>query len=402
MLKGKNVLLAVTGSIAAYKTAFFVRLLVKEGAEVQVIMTNSAKDFITPLTLSTLSKRPVIIEPFDPETGEWSNHVELGRWADVMVVAPASANTLSKMAAGIADNFVTTCYLAAKCPVFFAPAMDLDMFYHPSVQKNIDILQSYGNLLISPQEGELASGLCGAGRMEEPDQIIQVLSDYFAEAKELHGRKILVTAGPTYEPIDPVRFIGNYSSGKMGFSLAEVLARKGAEVTLVTGPTVLDTPAVIKNRIDVHTAAQMAQVCYDVALDADVVVMAAAVADYAPVSIAKSKIKKSEEVTSLELKKNPDILAELGKRKKKGQILAGFALETDNEKENAFAKLQNKNLDLIVLNSLKDAGAGFNTDTNKVNVLFKNGEMKEFPLKDKTLVASDIAAIIKDLLDSEF
>lgn len=400
MLKGKNVLLAVTGSIAAYKTAFFVRLLVKEGAEVQVIMTNSAKDFITPLTLSTLSKRPVIIEPFDPETGEWSNHVELGRWADVMVVAPASANTLSKMAAGIADNFVTTCYLAAKCPVFFAPAMDLDMFYHPSVQKNIDILQSYGNLLISPQEGELASGLCGAGRMEEPDQIIQVLSDYFAEAKELHGKKILVTAGPTYEPIDPVRFIGNYSSGKMGFSLAEVLARKGADVTLVTGPTVLDTPARIKNRIDVHTAVQMAEVCYDLARDSDVVVMAAAVADYAPVSIAKSKIKKSEEVTSLELKKNPDILAELGKRKKKGQILAGFALETDNEKENAFAKLQNKNLDLIVLNSLKDAGAGFNTDTNKVNVLFKNGEMKEFPLKDKTLVAGDIAAIIKDLLDS--
>jgi len=400
MLKGKNVLLAVTGSIAAYKTAFFVRLLVKEGAEVQVIMTSSAKDFITPLTLSTLSKRPVIIEPFDPETGEWSNHVELGRWADVMVVAPASANTLSKMAAGIADNFVTTCYLAAKCPVFFAPAMDLDMFYHPSVQKNIDILQSYGNLLISPQEGELASGLCGAGRMEEPDQIIQVLSDYFAEAKELHGKKILVTAGPTYEPIDPVRFIGNYSSGKMGFSLAEVLARKGADVTLVTGPTVLDTPARIKNRIDVHTAVQMAEVCYDLARDSDVVVMAAAVADYAPVSIAKSKIKKSEEVTSLELKKNPDILAELGKRKKKGQILAGFALETDNEKENAFAKLQNKNLDLIVLNSLKDAGAGFNTDTNKVNVLFKNGEMKEFPLKDKTLVAGDIAAIIKDLLDS--
>ena len=400
MLKGKNVLLAVTGSIAAYKTAFFVRLLVKEGAEVQVIMTNSAKDFITPLTLSTLSKRPVIIEPFDPETGEWSNHVELGRWADVMVVAPASANTLSKMAAGIADNFVTTCYLAAKCPVFFAPAMDLDMFYHPSVQKNIDILQSYGNLLISPQEGELASGLCGAGRMEEPDQIIQVLSDYFAEAKELHGKKILVTAGPTYEPIDPVRFIGNYSSGKMGFSLAEVLARKGADVTLVTGPTVLDTPARIKNRIDVHTAVQMAEVCYDVARDSDVVVMAAAVADYAPVSIAKSKIKKREEVTSLELKKNPDILAELGKRKKKGQILAGFALETDNEKENAFAKLQNKNLDLIVLNSLKDAGAGFNTDTNKVNVLFKNGEIKEFPLKDKTLVAGDIAAIIKDLLDS--
>jgi phosphopantothenoylcysteine decarboxylase/phosphopantothenate--cysteine ligase len=274
------------------------------------------------------------------------------------------------------------------------------MFHHPSVQKNIDILQSYGNLLISPQEGELASGLCGAGRMEEPDQIIQVLSDYFAEAKELHGKKILVTAGPTYEPIDPVRFIGNYSSGKMGFSLAEVLARKGAEVTLVTGPTVLDTPARIKNRIDVHTAVQMAEVCYDVARDSDVVVMAAAVADYAPVSIAKSKIKKSEEVTSLELKKNPDILAELGKRKKKGQILAGFALETDNEKENALTKLQNKNLDLIVLNSLKDLGAGFNTDTNKVNVLFKNGEIKEFPLKDKTLVAGDIAAIIKDLLDS--
>ena len=390
MLKGKNVLLAVTGSIAAYKTAFFVRLLVKEGAEVQVVMTPSAKDFITPLTLSTLSKRPVIIEPFDPETGEWSNHVELGRWADVMIVAPASANTLSKMAAGIADNFVTTCYLAAKCPVFFAPAMDLDMFRHPSVQTNINTLLGYGNLLISPQEGELASGLSGAGRMEEPDQIIQILSDYFADEK--------VTAGPTYEPIDPVRFIGNYSSGKMGFSVAETLARRGAEVYLVTGPTFLDTPCRIADRIDVHTAEQMASVCYDIARACDIVVMAAAVADYTPENPAKLKIKKSEDFTSIRLRRNPDILAELGKRKNKNQILAGFALETDSEKNNALAKLQNKNLDFIVLNSLKDDGAGFNTETNKVTILDRDGNSKAYALKDKSLVAEDIADHIKALM----
>lgn len=399
MLKGKNVLLAVTGSIAAYKTAFFVRLLVKEGAEVQVIMTPSAKDFITPLTLSTLSKRPVIIEPFDPETGEWSNHVELGRWADVMIVAPASANTLSKMATGIADNFVSTCYLAAKCPVFFAPAMDLDMFRHPSVQKNIEILLGYGNHLISPQEGELASGLCGAGRMEEPDEIIQVISDFFAEEKDFKGKTVLVTAGPTYEPIDPVRYIGNYSSGKMGFSIAEILSRKGADVTLVTGPTFLDTPTRIKERIDVHTAKQMAEVCFDVAENADIVVMAAAVADYTPATPAKTKIKKNEQFTSIELEKNPDILAELGKRKKDGQILAGFALETDNEKDNALKKLQNKNLDIIVLNSLNDPGAGFNTNTNKISVLFKDGSVSDFNLKDKSEVAVDIANLLKGLLE---
>lgn len=401
MLKGKNVLLAVTGSIAAYKTAFFVRLLVKEGAEVQVVMTSSAKDFITPLTLSTLSKRPVIIKPFDPETGEWSNHVELGRWADVMIVAPASANTLSKMAAGIADNFVTTCYLAAKCPVFFAPAMDLDMFKHPSVQQNIKTLLEYGNHLINPQEGELASGLFGAGRMEEPDEIIQVIANFFADNKIFKGKKILVTAGPTYEPIDPVRFIGNYSSGKMGFSIAEILSRRGADVTLVTGPTFLDTPSRIKERIDVHTAKQMAEVCYDKAKECDVVVMAAAVADYTPANPASSKIKKSDSFKTLELEKNPDILAELGKRKKIGQILVGFALETEREKENALKKLQNKNLDIIVLNSLNDPGAGFNTETNKVSVLFKDGSVSDFNLKNKKKVAEDLAAILIDMLDKK-
>ena len=398
MLQGKNVLLAVTGSIAAYKTAFFVRLLVKEGAEVQVIMTPSAKDFITPLTLSTLAKRPVIIEPFNADTGEWSNHVELGRWADIMIVAPASANTLSKMASGIADNFVTTCYLAAKCPVFFAPAMDLDMFHHPSVQRNIETLLSFGNLLISPQEGELASGLCGAGRMEEPDQIIQILSDHFSSEKDFLNKKVLVTAGPTYEPIDPVRYIGNYSSGKMGFSVAEILARRGADVTLVTGPTVLDTPARIKHRVDVHTAEQMAEECFHIAEQCDIIVMAAAVADYSPSNPAGSKVKKSEPFISIDLKRNTDILAELGRRKTKNQILAGFALETDHEKDNALAKLQNKNLDLIVLNSLNDDGAGFNTDTNKVSILLSSGVVYDYPLKDKAQVAYDIANIIKGLM----
>jgi len=398
MLQGKKVLLAVTGSIAAYKTAFFVRLLVKEGADVQVIMTPSAKDFITPLTLSTLAKRPVIIEPFNVDTGEWSNHVELGRWADLMIVAPASANTLSKMASGIADNFVTTCYLAAKCPVFFAPAMDLDMFHHPSVQRNIETLLSFGNLLISPQEGELASGLCGAGRMEEPDQIIQILSDHFSSEKDFLNKKVLVTAGPTYEPIDPVRYIGNYSSGKMGFCVADILARRGAEVTLVTGPTVLDTPSRIKHRVDVHTAEQMAEECFHIAEQCDIIVMAAAVADYSPSNPAGSKVKKSEPFISIDLKKNTDILAELGRRKTKNQILAGFALETDHEKDNALAKLQNKNLDLIVLNSLNDDGAGFNTDTNKVSILLSSGVVYDYPLKDKAQVAHDIANIIKGLM----
>ncbi|PID94964.1 MAG: bifunctional phosphopantothenoylcysteine decarboxylase/phosphopantothenate--cysteine ligase CoaBC [Bacteroidetes bacterium] len=398
MLKGKNVLLAVTGSIAAYKTAFFVRLLVKEGAEVQVIMTPSAKDFITPLTLSTLSKRPVIVEPFDAATGEWSNHVELGRWADVMVVAPASANTLSKMAAGIADNFVLTCYLAAKCPVFFAPAMDLDMFRHPSVQQSIKTLQGYKNQLIAPLKGELASGLYGEGRMEEPEQMVRILADFFQDEKTFVERRILVTAGPTYEPIDPVRYIGNHSSGRMGFSLAEVFARKGAKVTLVAGPTHLESPPGIYERIDVVTAKEMAQACFDVARECEIIVMAAAVADYAPVTPSSVKIKKKEAHTSLHLERNPDILAALGKQKQEGQILCGFALETDHEKANALEKLQNKNLDLIVLNSLNDPGAGFNTHTNKVTVLFKDGAVSEFELKDKAEVANDLAMLLKGLL----
>ncbi|HPE87369.1 MAG: bifunctional phosphopantothenoylcysteine decarboxylase/phosphopantothenate--cysteine ligase CoaBC [Bacteroidia bacterium] len=398
MLSGKKVLLAVTGSIAAYKTAFFVRLLVSKGAEVQVIMTPSAKNFITPLTLSTLSRRPVIIEPFNPETGQWSNHVELGRWADVMVVAPASANTLAKMAAGIADNFVTTCFLAAKCPVFFAPAMDLDMFKHPAVQKNIQTLISFGNILISPGVGELASGLTGAGRMEEPEHMLQILLDFFHQKNDFSGKKVLVTAGPTYEPIDPVRFIGNYSSGKMGFHLASVLAAFGAEVTLVAGPTALVTPPQVKKQVNVKTAAEMAEACFRLAGECDIVIMAAAVADFSPVNPSVSKIKKSNKELSISLIKNTDILAELGKRKPDHQILVGFALETDNEKENAIRKLQNKNLDMIVLNSLNDTGAGFNTNTNKVNIILRNGAVYDYPLKDKLQVACDVAYRINELL----
>lgn len=399
MLKGKKIVIGITGSIAAFKTPTLVRLLKKEGAEVKVIMTESARDFVTPLTLSTLSGNPVIIQPFNPEDGTWNSHVELGQWADIYLLAPVSANTMAKMAHGIADNFFLTAVLSAKCPVFFAPAMDLDMFKHPATQKNIGILQSFGLLLIEPAVGELASGLCGAGRMEEPENIFKLVSDFFA-AKEtaLKGKKVLVTAGPTYEAIDPVRFIGNYSSGLMGFTIAEEFANRGALVTLISGPVKQDLQHDSIRRIDVTTADEMFEKCMAENDTAEIIVMTAAVADYKPAVQADQKLKKSESGFDLKLIPTRDILAEIGNSKKPGQILVGFALETDQEIENARKKLERKNLDLIVLNSLRDIGAGFKSTTNKVSVLFKTGQIQHFPLKSKREVAQDIINIIESII----
>lgn len=394
MLKGKKILIGITGSIAAYKIPFLVRLLIKEGAEVKVVMTHCATDFVTPLTLSTLSQQPILIEPYNKTDGSWNSHVDWGRWADVFLIAPVSANTLAKVASGIADNLLTTTYLAAKCPVFFAPAMDLDMYHHPTTQKNTDTLLSYGNRLIAPQEGELASGLCGAGRMEEPEVIVEVLKNFFEKKNDLKGQKVLVSAGPTFEPIDPVRFIGNHSSGKMGYALAEELAQRGAEVVLVTGPVSIKAqhPAIITMKV--NTAAQMADACFREFPDCQIAIMAAAVADYSIESPADQKIKKQGGNLVLELKPTTDILAQLGKMKNKNQFLTGFALETENETDNAIKKLHNKNLDLIVLNSLNDAGAGFGTDTNKVKLIGLNGLVKETALLSKTRIAAEIVNTI--------
>lgn len=392
MLKGKKIVIGITGSIAAFKIPYLIRLLKKEGAEVQVMMTPCAKDFVTPLTLSTLSGRPVLIEPFRPDDGTWNNHVDLGRWADLYLIAPASANTLAKMANGIADNFLLTAYLSAKCPVFLAPAMDLDMYLHPVTQENIRKLIAVGNHLIEPVVGELASGLTGAGRMEEPEFILNILSRHFDKKKDpLAGKKVLVTAGPTYEEIDPVRFLGNHSSGRMGFALAEEFAGRGAQVTLVTGPTGLtvDTPGI--TRKDVISASEMLQECQKHFAGCDVLVMAAAVADYRPEKRQDRKIKKEKSAFTLSLVPTEDILATLAEKKKKGQILVGFALETDQELNHAREKLSRKNLDLIILNSLKDKGAGFRALTNKVTILDRSGKLTEYPLKSKQEVASDIA-----------
>lgn len=398
MISGKKILLGVTGSIAAYKSAFLVRLLVKGGAEVRVVMTDSAKDFVAPLTFSVLSGNPVASFFASKETGEWTNHVELGLWADVMVIAPASANTISKMANGICDNVLLASYLSARCPVFISPAMDLDMWKHPSTVANIEKLKSFGNKIIAPANGELASGLTGEGRMEEPEQIIRQLQDFFSEKLPLAKKKILVTAGPTYENIDPVRFIGNRSSGKMGFALAEELARQGGEVTLVAGPTSLKISDQSITQIDVETARQMYDRCMDYADRSDVVVMAAAVADYRPENVTNEKIKKQNNSLTVSLTATEDILAELGKRKKNGQVLVGFALETNNELENAKTKLQKKNLDLIVLNSLNDEGAGFNHDTNRIKIIDRSMNMKAYDLKSKPEVAKDIVQAIVEHL----
>lgn len=389
MLQGKNILLGVCGSIASYKSAALIRLLIKAGAFVKVIMTRDATHFITPLTLSTLSKNPVLVNYFEPETGSWNNHVELGIWADYFLIAPASANTIARHAAGLCDNLLSAVYLSAKCPVFLAPAMDLDMWKHPSTQSNIEKLEEYGNIIIKPAYGELASGLTGDGRMAEPEDIILFIENEIKKKLPLRNKKALVTAGPTYEAIDPVRFIGNYSSGKMGFAIAETLSQSGADVILVSGPSFLQSSKYIK-RIDVTSAKEMLEICLKHFSEADITVMSAAVADYRPENIKDHKIKKKNSAFTLQLEKTTDILEKLGKLKKKGQLLIGFALETNNEDENAVIKLQKKNLDFIVLNSLKDDGAGFKGDQNKVTIIDNKLQKETFLLKPKQEVAVDI------------
>lgn len=390
VLSGKKIILGVSGGIAAYKTASFVRLLIKAGAQVQVIMSPASCAFITPLTLATLSKRPVYTQ-FEKDFGEWTNHVELGLWADLMIIAPATANTLAKMANGLCDNLLLATYLSAKCPVFFAPAMDLDMFTHPSTKDNISKLKSYGNFEIEAAFGELASGLVGQGRMAEPETMMQTISDFFTNTTntDLKGKKVVITAGPTYELIDPVRFIGNHSTGKMGFDIANEAANRGANVILITGPTSLKTNNSQVKVIPVTTANEMYQQCHELFPSADILIGAAAVADYRPKTIATQKIKKNDEEFTIVLEKNPDILASLGAIKTK-QFLVGFALETENEIEYAKSKLKKKNLDLIVLNSLNDQGAGFGKPTNKVTFIDKDFNIFPQELKSKEAVAKDI------------
>lgn len=393
MLKGKKIILGITGSIAAYKACYIIRGLIKKGAEVQVVITPAGKEFITPITLSALTSKPVISEFFAQRDGTWNSHVDLGLWADAMLIAPATASTIGKMANGIADNMLITTYLSAKAPVFVAPAMDLDMFAHPSTQKNLEVLRSYGNRIIEPASGELASHLVGKGRMEEPENIIRVLDDFFSSTGELAGKKVLITAGPTYEKIDPVRFIGNYSSGKMGFALAEECVRRGAEVILIAGPVQQETVHSRIRRVDVESAGEM----YDAAMkhypSSDIGILCAAVADFTPAVVADMKIKREGDELVLHLKPTHDIAASLGKIKALGQKLIGFALETNDEQKNALGKLERKNLDFIVLNSLNDAGAGFRHDTNKITIIDRQGKV-EFPLKPKTEVAGDIVEFI--------
>lgn len=391
-LKGKHIVLGISGGIAAYKAATLVRLLVKAGAEVQVVMTPNAREFITPLTLSTLSGKPVISEFFTANTGEWHSHVDLGLWADALVVAPATASTIAKMANGVADNMLVTTYLSAKAPVFIAPAMDLDMMAHPTTRRNLELLRSYGNHIIEAQSGELASHLIGKGRMEEPERIAATLEAFFTRQRDLEGKHVLVTAGPTYERIDPVRFIGNYSSGKMGYALADELAMRGAQVTLVSGPVALTAPSAPTVRVvAVESARQMLDACLDAFPSANAAIMCAAVADYAPAEVAATKIKREgSEPPTIRLVKNPDIARTLGEQKRPGQLLVGFALETDHEGDNAAAKLHAKHLDMVVLNSLRDHGAGFAVDTNKITIYTANGQVIPFPLKDKRAVAADI------------
>jgi len=392
-LKDKNIVIGISGSIAAYKIASLVRLLVKAEANVQVIMTEDAKEFITPLTLSTLSKNPVFSTYFDKDSGVWTNHVEIGVNADLLLIAPATANTLAGMANGLCNNLLLATYLSAKCPVYFAPAMDLDMWNHPATQKNVHTLRSFGNRIIHPDHGELASGLVGKGRLAEPETIFEVIREHFVVGRPLLGKKALVTAGPTYEAIDPVRFIGNHSSGKMGYAIANALKNLGADVTLISGPTHLEDPENIA-LVKVQSAEQMHQQTAIYFDQAHIIVMSAAVADYTPKIVATDKIKKQESEFTIDLKKTTDILATFGARKTAQQTLIGFALETNNEIEHAKGKLEKKNLDFIVLNSLNDAGAGFATDTNKITILTKKGDTHSFDLKTKTEVALDITALI--------
>lgn len=398
MLKGKHIILGISGGIAAYKSVYLLRLLIKAGAEVQVVITPSGKEFITPVTLSSLSGKPVISEFFTANTGEWHSHVDLGLWADAMIIAPATASTIAKMANGVADNMLITTYLSAKAPVFVAPAMDLDMFAHPTTKRNIELLKSYGNHIIEPTSGELASHLVGKGRMEEPEVIVKHISDFFAKEQDLSGKRVLITAGPTYEKIDPVRFIGNYSSGKMGYAIAEEAAMRGAQVILVSGPVSIKANNPNIDVISVESAREMSDACTSVFSNCDIAIMCAAVADYAPAECAKSKIKREkDEIPTIKLVKNPDIAATLGVLKQPHQRLIGFALETDNELQNAQDKLMRKNLDMIVLNSLKDKEACFGTDTNKITIYKADNSVLTFPLKPKSEVAKDIIDTIINL-----
>ncbi|WP_417122084.1 bifunctional phosphopantothenoylcysteine decarboxylase/phosphopantothenate--cysteine ligase CoaBC [Phocaeicola plebeius] len=398
-LQGKKIVLGITGSIAAYKAAVLTRGLIKKGAEVQIVITPAGKEFITPITLSALTSKPVISEFFSQRDGTWHSHVDLGLWADAMVIAPATAATIGKMAHGVADNMLVTTYLSMKAPVFVAPAMDLDMFAHPSTQHNLDILRSYGNHIIEPASGELASHLVGKGRMEEPEKIIEVLEAFFARQQDLAGRKIVITAGPTYEKIDPVRFIGNYSSGKMGYALAEACASRGAEVVLVSGPVTLQTVHPNIRRIDVESAAEMHRAAADAFKDADGGILCAAVADFTPEQVADQKIKREKDDLVLRLKPTCDIAASLGKEKRPDQLLVGFALETCDEVSHAQDKLARKNFDFIVLNSLNDKGAGFRCDTNKITIIDRT-EAVSYPLKRKQEVAEDIVDKLSSLFHS--
>ena len=389
-MQGKHILIGVTGGIAAYKTAYLIRDLVKRGAEVKVIMTEKAKAFITPLTLATLSKNPILVDFFDPTNGAWNSHVSLGLWADAYIIAPATANTIAKMAHGIADNLLTTAYLSARCPIFVAPAMDLDMYAHPTTQENISYLKGKGVNIIDAGSGFLASGLEGKGRMAEPEEISNFVADYFSASKDLAGKKVLITAGPTYEKIDPVRFIGNHSTGKMGYALAEECAARGAKVSLVSGPVQIKAKHPNIQTISVTSAEEMYNAANEEFDSADICILCAAVADFKPETQADQKIKREKDDLVIRLKPTQDIAASLGAKKREDQIMVGFALETNNEAENAQGKLVRKNLDFIVLNSLKDANACFGYDTNKITIIEKDGTSKAFELKSKTEVAKDI------------
>ncbi len=397
MLGGKHILLGVTGSIAAYKAANIVRLFVTQGAEVKIVMTPLAKQFITPLTLATLAKNPIYVDFFNPENGEWNSHVSLGMWADAYLIAPATANTIGKMANGIADNLLLTSYLSAKCPVFVAPAMDLDMFTHPAVQKNIETLKSYGVHFIDAEDGELASGLVGKGRLAAPERIVESLDTFFNGQMSLTGKKVMVTAGPTYEKIDAVRFIGNYSSGKMGYAIAEECASRGAEVVLVSGPTSLNVHNSNIKLVRVNSAREMYEACNQEFPQCNAAVLSAAVADFTPQNVSDTKIKRKDNNLEITLKPTDDIAASLGKQKG-DRVLVGFALEKENELENAIGKLERKNFDFIVLNSMNDKGAGFNHDTNKITIINRSKEVKNYDLKSKVMVAKDIVDEIEKLL----
>jgi phosphopantothenoylcysteine decarboxylase/phosphopantothenate--cysteine ligase len=402
VLAGKHILTGITGGIAAYKTAALVRLLVKEGAEIKVVMTETARRFITPLTMATLSKNPVMVDFFNPENGEWNSHVSLGLWADAYIIAPATANSIGKMAAGIADNLLLTAYLSAKCPVFVAPAMDLDMYRHPAICRNIETLKSHGDIIIDAETGKLASGLEGRGRMAEPETIVAHVNSYFEAS--FSGMRALVTAGPTYERIDPVRFISNYSSGKMGYAIAETLAQQGADVILISGPTHLSPMHPNIRRVNTVSASEMYEECLHLFPSCDIAVMCAAVADFTPEKQEENKIKQKTDLT-ISLTKTKDIAAELGRIKQDRQILAGFALETENELHNAREKLKSKNMDFIVLNSLNDTGSGFGIDTNRITIIDSDGREIRFDTKPKTAVAKDIVFHIqqklKEITDSE-